>query len=342
MDRSNKLPSKSENGIKIFVTGGTGRSGSNILRKVIGGHPDVAEIPQEWRFTIDPDGLVDFYETFATMWSPILFDVKFRRLKRLLKKIERYGTSKRMYRILLYRSQIPKIFPINFDLPFGRLSAVDYCPRFKEIVGRFLEKLVRFKYQARWTGSEIFSHNTMHYGGPFLREELARLLEQFFREIVRDVAETQGCGCYVENNTWYPLFFDRFLEIVPSAKLISIFRDPRDIISSYISRNYTPKTPVEAAYYYRDIMNRWEKIREGLPGGSYMEVSLERMIETPEETSRQICRFLDIPWHEKMLSVKLMKTSTQRWKRDLSKKDLKDIQPIIHRELDLYGYEMKV
>jgi len=325
---------------KIFLTGGSGRSGSNILRKVIGRHPDVAEVPQEWRFTIDPDGLVDFYTTFQNIWSPILFDIKLKRLRKLLEGIEKYGPLARLYRDIIYKSQLPRISPFNLDVPFGSISATDYCPNYRKIVNEFLTKLTRFKYRARWTGSPFLSKNEMCYASPFDEQTLAKMLGDFFRNIAFDVAQAQGRHCYIENNTWYPLFIDKFLDLVPEAKLISIYRDPRDVISSYISRNYTPKTPVQAAYYYKDIIKSWERIKKRIPDHAFLEISLEQMIDNPEEVTRRICDFLEIPWHENLLKAPLHRNSTQRWKRDLTADDIDKIQLVIKRELYLYGYDL--
>ena len=46
---------------KVIFIGGSGRSGTNILRKLLSKHSQVASLPFEHRFIIDPDGIIDFF-----------------------------------------------------------------------------------------------------------------------------------------------------------------------------------------------------------------------------------------------------------------------------------------
>lgn len=53
----------------IFV-GGTGRSGTSILARALGTHPDVWTVPVESRILIDPGGLVDLVDALSIRYSP--------------------------------------------------------------------------------------------------------------------------------------------------------------------------------------------------------------------------------------------------------------------------------
>ena len=55
---------------KVIFIGGSGRSGTNILRKILSNHSKVASLPFEHRFIIDPNGIIDFYNSFTLNWSP--------------------------------------------------------------------------------------------------------------------------------------------------------------------------------------------------------------------------------------------------------------------------------
>ena len=64
------------------AVGGTGRSGTNLLKQILSEHSQVHTLPFEHRFVIDPGGVIDFYHGFADSWSPFVADRKLRDLER--------------------------------------------------------------------------------------------------------------------------------------------------------------------------------------------------------------------------------------------------------------------
>ena len=45
--------------INIVHVSGSGRCGTNLLKDLLGRHPDVHTLPFETRFTVDPDGILE-------------------------------------------------------------------------------------------------------------------------------------------------------------------------------------------------------------------------------------------------------------------------------------------
>ena len=48
----------------ILLIGGSGRSGTTILSKIMSMHPDISTVP-ELRYLIDPDGIIQGYEVLT-------------------------------------------------------------------------------------------------------------------------------------------------------------------------------------------------------------------------------------------------------------------------------------
>ena len=115
----------------IFI-GGSGRSGTNILRKLLSNHSQVASLPFEYRFIIDPDGIVDFYNSFTSNWSPYYSDVKIKRLNIFLINLAEKNNTKSNY--------------IDWELS-------KYFPHYIENVQKLISNLKSFEYDGLWPGS---------------------------------------------------------------------------------------------------------------------------------------------------------------------------------------------
>ena len=56
---------------EIFI-GGTGRSGTSILSKHLGSHPDVYQIPFETKFLVDKDGALDLFVALTKNFNIVI------------------------------------------------------------------------------------------------------------------------------------------------------------------------------------------------------------------------------------------------------------------------------
>ncbi|MEP5072315.1 MAG: sulfotransferase, partial [Crocinitomicaceae bacterium] len=56
--------------MRIVFIGGTGRSGTTVLAKILSSHPNMMAFDFETRFLVDPDGLLSLFHTWNNNWSP--------------------------------------------------------------------------------------------------------------------------------------------------------------------------------------------------------------------------------------------------------------------------------
>jgi len=82
---------------KCIFIGGTGRCGTNITRKILDRHSQIASFPFEYRFIINPDGIIDFYNSFSTTWSPYMADITIKRLYEFLLNLTMMRDDKENY-----------------------------------------------------------------------------------------------------------------------------------------------------------------------------------------------------------------------------------------------------
>lgn len=331
--KKNNHPQK----ISLSFIGGTGRSGTTILKKIFARHPDVSYVP-EWRFSIDPDGIVDFFNTFSTGWSPYLFDVKLKRLEKLLKNV---GKSNNVYRYMaaaLHYSGLDRKIPYKLFPAYAYINATAYCPNYLQLVDELIGKLSSFRYPGIWVGSTRWESSII-YGSAFEKDELARILGDFVRQVAWCAVTNQNAKHYVEDNTWNILCFDKLLQLVPEAKLVHIYRDPRDVVASYTKQRWSPTDPAQAAQFYKDIMERWWFIRQHIPPDSFKEVALEELVSNPKEVLSSICQFWGIEWNDVLLETDLSHSDSGRWKRDFTAKQQELICCILEKQISELGYD---
>jgi len=322
----------------ICLIGGTGRCGTTILKKIFQEHPQVAHIP-EWRINVDPDGLIDFYAALSECWSPYLLDVKLKRLEKLLQDAGRGNTFWKMYRMGLQKFKIQKIMPWHLSPRYSDFSIKKECPGYSALVKELIRNLKTFEFRGHWTGQQFLEKRILQYAPPSKKKELADLLGRFMAQVIKNTLEKQGKQIYVEDNTWNILWFDKFLDLMPRARLVHIYRDPRDVVASFTKQTWTPSDPSEAALFYRGIMERWWDICKQLPKKSFLEISLENLVEAPEAGIRKICGFWNISWHPSLLRTDLSRSHSGRWKTDFHSNDQDKIQSILSDMIEKLGYD---
>lgn len=321
---------------RIGLVGGTGRSGTTILVKIFSRHPDVASVP-EWRFLIDPDGIVDFYAT-CQAWSPYHYDLKVKRLERVLRKVAVRHPLSRFFWVLqrwgISRNVSWKLLPQYFGP-----SVVDHCPGFLALIDALMDKLVAFQYDGSWEGMKALERKKITYNSFPEKEKLGKVLGDFLREVVQRVIKHDGGSLYLEKNTWNILWFDKILELLPEARMVHIYRDPRDIVASFTKQTWMPSDPRKSARICKDLIERWRDIQKRVPGDSFMEISLEALTTDPESVLRSICRFWGVPWHQSLLDIDLSKSHAGRWKKDFNASEQRTVQAILQEPLEAMGYE---
>ena len=339
--------------IPLCLIGGTGRSGSTILRQMFARHPQVATLPTEARFLTDPDGIIDFGGAMRASWSPYVFDVKIKRLESLLRAV---GSSPRIARIGGGRGKARgRQVAGGSQGPTGRLARVrrmigdsalvrlrprywsvslgDVCPSYAGLVDALIGRLVEFRFAGRWTGMPLGEASTIHFGGPDVEDAL----REFCRAVIACIADEQDATHFVEDTPFNLLGFDRIHELLPESRLVHIHRDPRDIVASYLGKQWSPSEPRLAARYYATMMDRWHAIRPSLSEDSYLELPLTALVDDPETTVRRICEFWNLEWHPSLLDVDLGRSHTGRWKSDIPAEDHASVNEILAPYLEVYA-----
>jgi hypothetical protein len=319
----------------LLMIGGTGRSGTTLLAKIFNNHPQVAVAP-EWRFLIDPDGLLDFIAS-ASGWSPYHYDIKLKRLFSLLYDIADSGL---LSKVINKMAKLPIVnrSTRKLILRYHGINAVQYAPNYMEIVNEFVAKLVDFEYEGYWVGTPFSRKKHLLYSSKKSEQEFQKIVVEFLCAIIDDVLKEQNADYYLEKNTWNILWFDKIIELLPKAKLVHIYRDPRDVVASFMRQTWMPSNAGQSAKICRDLLEKWEEIKTLVPVGSYLEISLESLVSEPESILKEICTFWGISWEAKILNTDLSRSNSGRWKTLLTRPEQIEVGAILGEYVKKLGY----
>ena len=129
------------------------------------------------------------------------------------------------------------------------------------------------------------------------------------------------------------------MEFTPQAKLIHMYRDPRDVVSSLMRQRWAPDSAETTALWYKDLMEKWFAIKSKLPSKNYMEFKLEDLTRDPKNTISKICKFSEIAFEPAMLEIDLGHSHQGRWKQDLKETNTDRVEQILEGVIQKLGYK---
>lgn len=296
----------------IIFIGGSGRCGTHITKDTLSLHSEVCSLPFEYRFIIDPDGLIDFYTSMSACWSPYILDHKLKRLERLFRDLSK--ASERY---------------VGWELG-------EHIPGFDSMVAGLISALYQFSYDCQWVGS---ADQRAWYGKHQESETLAQILSGFIQNVAHAICSRQQARVFVDDNTWNILFAKELFQLVPDAKLIHVYRDPRDVVDSMTHQGWCPDSRLKSAHFYAGIMDRWEQVRVGLPSSKVMEFKLEDLIANKNGVLSALCDFIGIDCQCGMLKSDLRYGNIGRWRKGFTGEDRETVLPILEPYIERMGYK---
>lgn len=310
----------------IFITG-TGRSGTNILKKILSQHSDIATLPFEYRFTVDPRGVFDFYNTFPSYWSPYWADAKIKDLESFLLSL----ANKKEATISLD----PNLTPV----PYDGWELNKWIDGYENMVREFISTLIKFKYPARWPGTpEGIDNNHMYFCQKRTKESLTPQIQKFLAGCFDSICQAQGKSYLVEDNTHSLLFAESIQKTVPNGKLIHMMRDPRDVIGSLMAQRWAPNQLDQCINWYNEVLETWHAQRASVKNDCYLEVKFEDLINDPSDVLQRISGFAQFDFQESMLNVDLSKHNMGRYKDQFKESEVEILNRGLSKWISLYEY----
>lgn len=108
----------------------------------------------------------------------------------------------------------------------------------------------------------------------------------------------------------------------PNASIIHMIRDPRDVIVSRMKADWSKnRNFMHHVFTYKVQIQIGREMGERLFKGRYFELLYEQLLKDPDETLRNVCNFLSIPYSSKMLDFfdsakEIITRSEMQWKKE--------------------------
>ena len=321
---------------KYIFIGGTGRSGSNILKAILSQQPEAASLPFEPRYILDPDGIIDFYNSLDS-WSPYTIDFKLRRLFGLLTSV---GARGDLDLAAIEKYQPRQINPLDLTPPrYYQWELDKHIPGFLNRVEELKSELVDFEFNNYWIGSESNKEkNISAFSKLFDKDVVGGKLSEFVLSNCDALLANKKRSVLIDDSTFSPLHIIDLKRLLPSMKLIHIYRDPRDVIASLINQRWAPSDLDQVLLWYSAVMHRWNTVKQSVDKSCYVEIKFEDLVSDFDQTLSKISDGTDVDFNGLANILDPDKTNIGRWSSTFNKAEINKINSALQSFLQQFGY----
>lgn len=337
---------------RIFI-GGTGRSGTGILYRALGCHPDVYSLPSEMRFLVDPDGLMRLVDALTKDYSPVQAKEALFRFERLMRRD-------------LTTPQHPPFLSFDFANWLGQehywqrldqfcsdLVAVEYtstrAPAELNQQGKLAQSIGLVKRIVPGLKEEIPHRTTFNWPRTDVKEvkyfrnrsELVTLAAAFVDDLFLHVAHEAGKQTWCEKtpqNIYHPHFL---WELFPDSVFIHIKRDPRGVVFSIINQLWGPDDVGEACLFVKDMYDRWFDIERTIDPRAYryLELKVEDLGTAPRRTLEEVAAFCGLENRfENLPDITMDKINY--WQQMMTQQEIDLVNRSLGAYIEKMGYEI--
>ncbi|MEM8908791.1 MAG: sulfotransferase [Bacteroidota bacterium] len=195
---------------------------------------------------------------------------------------------------------------------------------------------------------------------PYLNEERPFDLSNFYLHLLGQYLQRKGKTFIGDKDPRYIDYLPIVKQVCPQAKIIHIYRDPRDIMLSKMKADWAAHRPYWLNAMISQIqMKNGRKAAQELFGDQYYELAYETLLSNPEASLSRLLNFLGLSFEPAMLDLTqsakelvdeselqwkdntfkpLMNTNSQKWLTKLSPKQIRCIEIICKEWFEKLAY----
>jgi hypothetical protein len=325
--------------IPVFI-GGTGRSGTTVLKNVLSCHLSVVSLPVELRVLVDPDGAIDLVSALSDQWSPYHADAALQKFRCLMLACGRPNST-----LLVLAEKIEKMLfrflnvsPRGYlGMGFVRFFGREY---YHQRLDDLIQELCHHITKGSWIGSPSFQiPNRIQEITPISKTRANKILSRFFDDLYAQVAKEKETH-WIDDTPYNLLRVTELLQMFPDMRFIHICRDPRDVMASYYRHKWGGDDFVAISRRLESIYSYWFEIREQLPENCFKEIKLESLAREPLRELESICEFTGLDFQKNLLAtpLSLEKVHAGRWREDVPAGNWEKVHPHLDPFIEAFGY----
>jgi len=321
--------------VRLTFIGGTGRSGTSITRKLLGCSEDVATLPFEHRILIDPDGPIEFFEALDKYRDPYKMDLAIHRMFNHLNALDSSSIFKSLTDNVLKRNAF---LSNRFNLSrYSGWKLSDTFRNYPAAVKKFQSRLELLTYKGRWAGSPGYVfNNRMHHFSIDEKESFVSALHEFYYSLVTNLLQAKCRKHFVEDSTWNMTHLKSLSQVFPQAKFVHVYRDPRDVVSSFMRQRWMPNEVSQVVNIYQslitDILDKTAKNK------NCYSLKFENLVENKDAELSSLCAFLDLDYSDEMRSFKLQNGNIGRYRDDFDNEKISYLNYELAPQIEVLGY----
>jgi len=158
---------------------------------------------------------------------------------------------------------------------------------------------------------------------------------------------------FCKDNNIFDFAFD-ILNVLPDAKFVYLYRDPRDVVCSQKRRLLQSDSVTRAAKLWRNGQVGCIRARESLGDGRCFSVSYESLVSDTTLELERLCEFLGVSYQESKREVHVMagkvqawenldrpvmKYNTEKYAKGLSVRQIAEVERLCSAQMEYLGYE---
>lgn len=321
----------------VFI-GGSGRSGTSVLKQVLSAHPSIVSIPGEIRVIVDPGGALDLLSALTENWSPYAADYAIRHFRNLLEaSVSETVIIKAARKILSAFGFSPARYS---HCVIGKDFGESY---YRQRLQTVIDQLVCSHTKGHWIGTPSYQwHPVIEETVLLAQEKTATIIASFFHDLYRNLEGSSRATHWVDDTPFNILHAKKLLNLFPEMRLVHIYRHPLDVVASYKSKTWGGTNAEVIAIRVSNILNKWLEEKKLLPAGTYTEIRMESLLEDPKGHMADLCRFIGIEEDESLRvtaeTLTLKEAHLSRWQSDLSTQEATLCRKHLHQHMVACGY----